>query len=90
MNIMNACYMCNNAKIDVRLTDKNDFSSCTLGDSAEGLRMMLSSGWNRPLRIELQEYDIKNGWLTQGIYFPKFCPNCGREIVEYKSSQTAC
>ena len=80
------CDMCNNAKIDARLTDKNDYSSCILGDSAEGLRMMLSSGWGRPLRIELQEYDVKNGWLTYGIYFPKFCPNCGRKIVEYESS----
>lgn len=82
---MDACYMCNNAKIDSLLTDENDYSSCTLGDSAEGVRMMLSSGWNRPLRIEIQEYIIKDGWCTVGIYFPKFCPNCGRKIVEYEN-----
>ena len=81
---MKPCYMCDNARINEKLTDENDYSSCSLGDGKKGLRMMLSSGWGRPLRIELQEYCGGYGWRTVGIYFPKFCPNCGREIIEYE------
>ena len=81
---MEACYMCYNARLDDELTDDNDYSAVSIGDSAKGFRMMLCSGWGRPPRIEFEQWDEKVGWYLVGIYKPKYCPNCGREITEYK------
>ena len=83
------CYMCYNAKLDDtgELNDKNDFSSITVGNSASGYRIMISSGYGKSLRIE-QWILCKdaNTWALAGEYYPKYCPNCGREITEYNEN----
>jgi hypothetical protein len=76
------CYMCNNAKIDEDLTDDTDFSACSIGKCDIGLRMMLCSGAKRPVRIEVEKWYETYGWGRVGIYYPNYCPNCGRKIVE--------
>lgn len=79
------CHMCFNARLDNELTDDNDYSSCTIGSYDKDCRIMLSSGWGKPPRIEIERWnDSAAQWEYIGIYYPKFCPECGREIVEYK------
>ena len=69
--------------VNLGLTDDNDYSAMSIGDSSNGYRMMFCSGWGRQPRIETEKWDEKAGWHKIGQYFPKFCPECGREIVEY-------
>lgn len=64
---------------DGELTPENDFSSCPIGTSTEGHRIMFSAGWGRPPRIE-SEYWNGKVWVTVSSYTPEFCPNCGRKI----------
>lgn len=79
------CYMCNNALVDEELRDDNDYGCFCIGDMPRYKRIMLCTGWGRPLRIEYDEWNDQYGkWSTAGCYYPKYCPNCGREIVEYK------
>ena len=78
-----ACGMCYNARLDDELTDENDFSAIAIGSSVNGYRMMLCSGSGIPLRIEIEKWDERTGWYKIGEYNPKYCPNCGRKIVEY-------
>lgn len=70
---------------DGELTPENDFSSCPIGNSTEGHRIMFSAGWGRPPRIEAEYWNGKV-WVTVSSYTPEFCPNCGRKInkEEYK------
>lgn len=50
---------------------------------------MVGAGWGRPMRILFEQrrrvHPNRNeeAWTTVGIYEPKFCPNCGRELREY-------
>lgn len=78
------CGMCYNARLDDELTDENDYSAICIGNSVNGYRLMLCSGWGKPLRIEVEKWEDKTGWFKIGHYYPKYCTNCGREILEYK------
>lgn len=80
-----ACRMCDNARLNDKLTDENDYSAITIGNCADGYRMMLCSGWGRPLRIEIEKWNEKAGWYKIGEYNPAYCPNCGRKIDEYNN-----
>lgn len=82
------CHMCLNARLDDELTDKNDFSSFSIGNSAKGIRMSVDAGYGKPLRIEVSMWDEKlqeNKIVSR--YYPKFCPNCGRPIIEYEENE---
>jgi ribosomal protein L33 len=80
--------MCDNARINEELTEDTDFSSSCLGRSTNGYRIMFSSGNRKPPRIEIEQYDSNCGWFKIALYYPKFCPNCGREIKEYDSTRS--
>ncbi|MBP1559724.1 MAG: hypothetical protein J6C96_00550 [Oscillospiraceae bacterium] len=78
------CSMCVNAKVDDELTDENDFSSISVGESAQGCRMSINSGNGRPVCIEVEEWDDNSHQnVVIASYYPKYCPNCGRELLEY-------
>lgn len=78
------CGYCNNARIDDTLTNDNDFSSHCVSYHDKN-RVMVSSGYGKPLRIEFEQWNDKSQiWITTETYYPKFCPECGREIVEFK------
>lgn len=79
-----ACRMCFNARLDNELTDENDFSAVSIGDSVNGYRLMLCSGWGKPPRIESEKWNDNMGWFKIGEYNFKYCPNCGRKITEYE------
>ena len=84
MDYKEPCYMCDNARLNHELEDYNDFSSSTIGSFSHDCRIMLSSGSGKPLRIEIARWNDKaQQWVDIGIYYPKFCPECGREIREY-------
>ena len=77
-----ACRLCDNAKINSDLLPNEDFSSRDMGLNLPGHRIMLSSGAGLPLRIESEEWN-GDSWHMVGKYYPKYCPECGRKIVEY-------
>lgn len=78
------CRKCYNARFDDELTDENDFGSYTVGQSEKNYRMIYSSGHGKPPRIEFDSWSEEcKRWLTVGVYFPGYCPECGREITEY-------
>lgn len=78
------CDMCYNARLDDELTDDNDYSARSIGDSDSNYRMMLCAGNGKPLRIEIEKWVFAAGWCNIGRYFPKYCPECGRKIIEYE------
>lgn len=79
------CYLCDNARLNNELEDYNDFHSSGIGSFSKDCRIMLTSGSGKPLRIEIARWnDNVQQWEDIGIYCPKFCPECGREIKEYE------
>ncbi len=81
--LMDACYMCNNAHVDPELTSDNDFSAFSIGKCAAGYRILFESGWARPTEITFEKVE-EIGFVTIGFYRPRYCPNCGRELFENK------
>lgn len=82
------CYMCTNAKVNDELTVDNDYSAHCIGDMPRYKRFLIESGWGKPLRICYEEWNDQYGhWSTIGYYYPKYCPNCGRELKEYKKER---
>lgn len=76
---------------DNELTDDNDFGSSTIGYSSNGYQMYLNSGGGKPCNIEVCQWisDLNmlqhsGKWHTIGLYYPKFCPECGRPLTEYQ------
>ena len=79
------CYMCLNARVDDELTDHNDFSSFGIGKSCNGYSMFINSGNGVPVNIEVMAWNEKvQRNVTVAKYFPKYCPNCGRQLNEYE------
>jgi hypothetical protein len=82
------CYLCDNARLNKELEDYNDFHSSIIGSFSRDCRIMLTSGSGKPLQIEIARWNDNVGqWDDIGIYNPKYCPECGREIVEYKNNE---
>jgi hypothetical protein len=73
---------------DEGLHDKNDMSTATIGNKTDGFQLFLNSGGGEATNIEICQwkengYRGQPGWSTIGIYYPKFCPECGRKLDEY-------
>ena len=95
------CKYCFNARIykptdeelmdpyNTELTDENDSSSCGVGHCfSRDRRFMINSGHGHPVNIEFEEWTEKMPeWHRVGIYYPKYCPECGRKIDEYDRSK---
>lgn len=82
------CYMCINARVVPELTDETDLSYHPVGDCDNGFRIMIGSGNRRPMRILFEQWNGEY-WRSVGVYDPKFCPNCGRELSEYRRNNDA-
>ncbi len=71
------------------LCDTNDASAATIGSKTNGFQIFLNTGGGTPVNIELCQwkengYKGNPGWATIGVYYPKFCPECGRPLNEYR------
>lgn len=83
-NIIEPCWYCDNARLNEELTDSDDYHATCIGMCEKNYRIMLCSGWGKPLRIEFERWnEDRKYWETVGLYRPKHCPMCGRKIVEY-------
>ena len=74
---------------DEGLHDGNDFSSSTIGHGSSKTQMFINSGNGEAVNIEVCRwveggYRGKDGWATVAKYYPKYCPECGRKLDEYK------
>ena len=75
------CHMCDSAFVNEELTRHDDLSYVGLGNFFLGYRAMLRSGDSKPVEIIAERWNGQT-WEEVGRYRPKFCPNCGRELVE--------
>lgn len=50
------CGMCLNARVDPDLTDENEFSFHGVGFSKDGFRIMIQSGWGKPVQILFERF----------------------------------
>ena len=82
------CSFCNNHLVDSDLDSDNDYSAIIIGNMPRYSRLMfVSGGYTVVPRIEFDEYNDTYGkWDTNGCYYPKFCPECGRQITERKGN----
>lgn len=76
---------------DTGLDDTNDAFSGTVGDSLKGIQMYINSGGGKPLEIETCRWvdnpdglPLNGRWHTIARYYPKYCPECGRNLDEYE------
>lgn len=72
------CPYCDNERIN-----DNDLSILTLGyNIQENVRLCSISDNDKPSRITVEIF--KNGiWNTIITYYPCYCKNCGRLIIDY-------
>lgn len=77
------CSRCVNAYVDNELEPGFDFSSRSLGESSPGYRIMLNTGNRQKTNITLERWNADHKqWEVEGYYIPKYCPECGRHLVE--------
>lgn len=91
------CRYCYNARVadpsdfedDFILTDENDGSYCTIGETEKKYRIGINSGFGRPVEILFEHWNDKTNMNDLvGFYRPNFCPNCGRILNEYEKEKT--
>lgn len=77
------CSFCLNARVDHLLSDDNDLSYLSVGLGDGKHRMFIRSGDSRPVAIIV---DLFNDCTKQNeticVYSPKFCPECGRSLMQ--------
>lgn len=90
------CHFCYNAHVWAKeshneedyfnggLHDDNDGSSCGIGYGVPNYQMYFNSGRGQACNIEICRWHCENGWIPIAKYFPKFCPECGRRLDEYR------
>lgn len=80
------CRWCNNYRTDHNLNPDNDMHAGTVGITSPHYQIMYCTGNHDAPRIEYNRWDDKGAtpmWHTMGIYYPKYCPECGRKIDEW-------
>lgn len=94
-----ACKFCFNAYVwkslpheeeeyfDGGLDNDNDGHSVTIGNAPMTYQMYFNSGMGKPCEIEFCKWGNNDRWNTIGRYYPKYCPECGRELSEYKINE---
>lgn len=88
------CEFCDNGRTNDDLSDDNDYGSASIDGiryDDRGYRLMLTYGWGKPTRVELDVWnDKRQEWSLHVLqYYPKFCPECGRRLDEYGASGDA-
>ena len=80
---INYCRVCYNAAVEPKLTSENDLGYIGVGRIVDGYGMCIKSGNGKPtaLIISRQEGNLV-GNVDIGSYKMKFCPECGRKLIE--------
>lgn len=84
-NHIKPCRYCLNARSDPEhyLTDDNDGASFSIGSKLQTFNCYLTSGDHIPVRIEVMQWNPRtDSNETVFCYFPKFCPECGRNLQD--------
>ena len=77
------CYFCHNASVDPELNSDNDLSYLSLGVMSKGYSMHMRSGAGTHTVLIISKLDkFINQTYDIGIYKMKFCPECGRKLIE--------
>ena len=77
------CSFCNNAFVDPELNSDNDLSYLSLGEMCNGYSIHMRSGAGRDTVLVISKLDrVLHRFYPIGIYKMKFCPECGRELIE--------
>lgn len=82
------CRFCLNARSDPSgyLTDDNDLSYCHIGSvdaEYDHACMHLRSGDHRPVAVVVSVWHrLFNQRVDVAVYLPKFCPECGRPLID--------
>lgn len=76
------CHYCDNAMTVPELSSEEDLSYKSVGDCVNQVRILFRSGDRRPTALLFEKWREGYGWATIGDYIPKFCPECGRKLVE--------
>lgn len=74
---MKDCGLCRSAYTDEELRYDNDLSYIPIGLPNDGYRAFIRSGDKKPTALL-----VEKGNDLVWVYKPKFCPNCGRELIE--------
>ena len=77
-----SCFVCDSAKVNFTLREDNDLGYHSVGLGSNDFRIMIGSGDGKPVRI-IAERRMAAGWSPAAIYYPQFCPCCGRRLFEY-------
>lgn len=72
------CDFCLNATWCPELTDDSDLSYCVVGKSVKGFAMYFRSGDRRDTAFVVMNSEGRD----IASYSPKYCPECGRRLVE--------
>lgn len=79
----NYCHVCCNATVEPELTSDNDLSYISVGETTEGYGMHIRSGDGKPTVLIVSKWEESLGRnIDVGIYKMKFCPECGRRLIE--------
>ena len=87
-DVYNSLPISDNDYFDNGLDDSNDMCSITIGNCSSKTQMYLNSGNGEAVHIEVcrwreKGYRGQDGYVTIGKYYPKYCPECGRQLKEY-------
>jgi len=85
---MSACCLCENAYTNPELTSDIDLAFSTIGECELGFRILFKTGCAKPTVINF-EVLIADEMHVVGYYCPRFCPNCGRKLVENENEEEA-
>ena len=82
----NGCPYCDNAIINKDLTSNTDLSYLPIGNYlSPGYEIYFRTGNRQKTAIEFSTWSDKyQKSIIIGEYTPKFCPECGRELIENK------
>ena len=79
------CPYCANATIYEELSSGADLSYMHIGNLDPGYNLYLRTGDKRKTAIEISQWS--NAYqrnIIIGEYIPKYCPECGRKLIENK------
>lgn len=80
---MKYCRYCCNSSVEPGLSEENDLSYLQVGKCPPGFNMYIRSGDARPTSIVLSMWEEKSQRnIDIAHYDMKYCPECGRRLIE--------